>query len=297
MKWIKRILVVLVVLVVLAVVVASFFLGSVIKTSVNTLGPELMGVDVKLDSASVSPLRGKASLKGLVIGNPEGFKTPSAFELGEIYVDLDLKSLASDRIIIRKILIDAPEITFEGSLKGSNISKLMEQIGSASKEEPEEEPAEKPAEKESAEGGKKLQIDEFSLEGAQLNVSMGLMLGKSIPVNMPPIHLEGIGKEKDGASVAQVTREVFAAVTGAILDAVKSSGALLGKGAEKAGELAGQGAEKAGELAGKSAEEAVELVGKGADVAGEAVGKVGDTVGEGAKKLKEGLGGLLKRSE
>jgi len=57
----------------------------------------------------------------MVVGNPEGFKTESVFQLNQIRVILDPKSLLTNRIHIREILIDAPEITYEVGLSGSNI--------------------------------------------------------------------------------------------------------------------------------------------------------------------------------
>ncbi len=59
-------------------------LGTGIKTVVETLGPEMTQAQVTLSSAKISLLSGDGRLKGLVIGNPEGFDTENAFALGEI---------------------------------------------------------------------------------------------------------------------------------------------------------------------------------------------------------------------
>ena len=59
-------------------------LGTGIKTVVETLGPEMTQAQVTLSSAKISLLSGDGRLKGLVIGNPEGFDTENAFSLGEI---------------------------------------------------------------------------------------------------------------------------------------------------------------------------------------------------------------------
>ncbi|MEM7394629.1 MAG: hypothetical protein AAF492_20020, partial [Verrucomicrobiota bacterium] len=126
MKHIKRLLVVVVVLGVAILFIVAFKLGGVVKAAAEGMGPKVLGVPVTLEKAKVSPLTGKAHLGGLDIGNPEGFNTESLFKLSDVAVDMQVGSIAKDKVIINSIEINAPEITFEGSLKGSNIKKLLE---------------------------------------------------------------------------------------------------------------------------------------------------------------------------
>lgn len=301
MKWLKRIILVVVLLLVVVLVTAMFFLGSVVKNAAETFGPEVLGVDVKLASAKVFPLRGKVRLKGLLIGNPEGFKTPSMFEMGELAVDIDVKSVFTDRVIIDRILIDAPKITFEGSLKGSNISRLLEGLDSGEEEPPAEEEAVEAEEQPASEGGgKKVQINEFVLQDAQVNLSMSLMGGKSIPIPMPTLRKEGIGAEDGGASVQDITKEVFSLISQGVLEAVKSSGALLGKGAEAVGDLAGEGLDAAAKAAEEAMGAASEMVGEGvgaaSEMVGEGVGAASDIAGEGVEKAGEAVGAVAGKS-
>jgi hypothetical protein len=44
--------------------------------------------EVRLNEAEVSATSGQGALLGLTIGNPKGFKTDSAFRLGEISLTL-----------------------------------------------------------------------------------------------------------------------------------------------------------------------------------------------------------------
>jgi hypothetical protein len=77
-KLLVRIAIGLVVLIVLVALGIHFFLDSAVKKGVETLGPKMTKVDVKLDSVSISLLSGSGKIKGLVVGNPEGYKTPHA---------------------------------------------------------------------------------------------------------------------------------------------------------------------------------------------------------------------------
>ena len=93
-KIIVRLLIALVVVVILAVLGVGLFLDKAIKAGVETIGPKVTKVDIKLDSVSLSLLSGGGTIKGLVVGNPTGFKTPSAINVGEASLALDAQVVA-----------------------------------------------------------------------------------------------------------------------------------------------------------------------------------------------------------
>src|SRR5512140_2754098 len=124
-KLVIRLLIALIVLIVLAVLAVSLFLDGAIRRGVETAGPMLTKVDVKLSGVSLSLFSGSGKLKGLVVGNPQGFKTPSAIQVGSASLAVQPGSIFSDKVVIRSINVQAPEITFETDLKGNNISKIM----------------------------------------------------------------------------------------------------------------------------------------------------------------------------
>src|SRR5690349_11115539 len=100
-KIIFRLLIALFVLFILALLAVRLFLDAAIKRGVETVGPMVTKVDVKLDSASLSLLSGSGKIKGLVVGNPAGFKTPSAISVGTASLALEPRSLLSDKIVIK----------------------------------------------------------------------------------------------------------------------------------------------------------------------------------------------------
>ncbi len=245
------------------IVVLMLSLGQIIKTGVNTAGPKLAGVPVHLDKAVVNPFTGLVQIKGLIIGNPEGFNTPSAMELNDFKLKIKMSSLFSKAIVIEQILIDAPQITFEKSLKSSNLSTLQANLAPKETAAPKTEaaPAEKPAEKKAA---KKVIIEDFQLNGAKVNVSITALGGKKMTLPLPSIHLKDIGKESQGASPAEVVSEVFGSITKAVTEAASSIGDAAGKALKDASGAATDAAKGATDAA------------KGA-----------------ADSIKKGLGGLL----
>src|SRR3569833_709402 len=74
-KILVRLCVALIVLLVLVALGIHFFLDSAVKQGVETIGTKMAKVDVKLDGVHLSILSGSGKIKGLVIGNPEPYKT------------------------------------------------------------------------------------------------------------------------------------------------------------------------------------------------------------------------------
>jgi hypothetical protein len=225
MKKVIRILVVLLVVLILAVVAGGFFLGSVVKKGVETVGPKVAKVEIKLDSASLSPLSGHGALKGLFVGNPAGFDSPFAIKAGEISVAMQSKSVLSDKIVVNSVRIIAPEITIHGA-KGDNLQKILENLGASTGGSTTNKTA-KPEQ-----GGKKLQVDDFIIKDAKLRVVLPVV-GSTPAVPMPEIHLTDLGKGADGITPAELTGKVLNAIlTDAIAVAPQAIKAAtdLGKG-------------------------------------------------------------------
>src|ERR1043165_4905320 len=114
-----RVLIAIVVVGILGILAMSLFLDGAVKRGVETVGSMLTKVEVKLDSVNLSLLSGSGKLKGLVLGNPEGFKTPSAIQVGTARVELQPGSVFANKVVIKSILVQAPQITFETDLKGN----------------------------------------------------------------------------------------------------------------------------------------------------------------------------------
>lgn len=221
---IKKLLIVFLVLIVVGVAAVAYFFSSLVNdgivTGVNEYGPRFTQTAVTLDSADISVLGGSGTLSGFFIGNPKGFTGDKAFYLGEVSVDLDVKSLMSDQILIHKIHIKSPEINFEQTLSGNNLKTIQKNIQKVSQatQAAQADPAET-TETES-EGGKKVIIEQFIVEGGVVDVTL---LGQSLSVPIPRMELNNIGKEEGGITTVEAatlfTTELINNVIAAVGDA------------------------------------------------------------------------------
>lgn len=240
-----KIIVGLAVVAVIALVALVLSLNSIVKGGVVAFGPEVIKAPIQLDGVSISALSGGGEIKGLVIGNPEGFKTPNAVKLGTASLQVKPMSLLGDKIVVQSIKADGAEITFEGSLGSSNLGKIQENVdayvaallGPADKEAK--------TEKKCA-PGKKLQVDEIIISNAKINLSMTILGGKSATVPLPDIKLTNLGQGADGITPAEVIKVVVAEVmtktTTAVTGFLSGAGKALMDGAKNVGGAAADAA-------------------------------------------------------
>ncbi len=227
----KKVLIIIPIIVIGIFIAIYFSLNSIIKSGVETIGSKAMGAEVKLNDVNISLLSGKGQLKGLFIGNPEGFKSESAFMLNEVRLALDVKSVFSDRIIIKEVYIDAPDITYEKGSGGDNIKAIMKNIESFAGGE--EQAAQKEEVKQPEEAGKKIQINSLVVKDGKINMSVTAMQGKKLALSLPDIEMKDIGRDKEGTSISKALQQVFAMVNKNIITAVAGSVVDIGKGAEE----------------------------------------------------------------
>ncbi len=226
----------LAVLAVAAVFVAAAFLDKIVKTGVETVGPKIVKVSIKLDEVHIGLLTGAASVKGLVIGNPDGYKTPNAISVGTTSIAVDPLTILSDKIVVHSIAVQSPEITFEGGLGGNNLSTIMDNVNSGGKGGATASAGAAPAKP-----PKKIEVDDFLITGAKVHVSLTGLGGKEMMLPLPDIHLTDLGKGPDGIDATDLTRRVLGAITAATLKAVASDATDVGKSVQN---LGGAGVDK-----------------------------------------------------
>lgn len=203
-----------------------FSMDSLITMAVEKYGSAALEAEVTLDKTEISLKSGKGTLSGLKVGNPKGFETESAFQLGEISVTLDAKTITKDTVVIKEIIISAPQVTYELGAKGSNLDALQKNAtkgsGGDSGSGGDDQPASGSKEK-----GKKFIIESLVIRDGKVNVSTVGLQGKKMIVDLPAVRMADIGKSEGGATPGQVVKKLIDAFNTAAGGAVKGLG--LGK--------------------------------------------------------------------
>lgn len=185
-----------------------------IKRAIERFGPELTGVSVRVASVKLEPLDGRGAIKGLEIGNPSGYKAPHALELGEVRLAVEPASLASDVVHVSEISLEAPAITYERGPGGDNLTAIQKHIESYLPK-----PSESRGNGKARKAAKERRFIVDRLEVRKARVSYG----GAINVDAPDLVLRDLGKKTGGATAAQISEEVWTALTRQAIAAAPAS--------------------------------------------------------------------------
>jgi hypothetical protein len=218
---------------VLALVIASFFLGSIITRGVNSFGPKLTNTRLTLSNADISPFSGSGTLRGFVIGNPSGWSDADLASLGRVHVSVVPSSIRGDHIIVNEIDVDAPVFNYETKLASSNVNDLLASIEKAG--------GGSSAPRAVAKNGQpvKIEVRHFRVHEGVVRLGAGKA---ALRIPLPPIDLSDIGTRENGVTPGQLAVVVMRSVTSGIVRATTQA-ALKAGGA--AGATAAEGAKKA----------------------------------------------------
>lgn len=220
--------------VVIAALSLHLWLGAVISTSINEIGPAITGTSTTVKKVDISLLKGTVTVHELVIGNPKGFQAPHAFSVSLIRIGVDWWSLLSDPIVITDITIADPDVIYEGVLSKSNHGVLLENIKSNTSSASTADPAHE-ATPPNQEKGRNIRVNHFALTGGRMRLQIG---NQSLTAPLPGIELRDIGKESGGVTATEAVGTIASAIGGAIshtaTEVFKTNQGLISEGVSKA---------------------------------------------------------------
>ncbi len=222
-------------------------LGPILKAAIEKYGSEATQAKVTVDSVKLSLSDGQGSISGLVVGNPQGFSGPKAIDLGSISLAVDTGSVTQNPVVIKQIIIAAPQVMYERSGSGGNLEKIKDNVtqyanadrakssGGPQPSNQPSSPAGSPSTPSTAEkkAERKVIIEDLQVRDGKVSISATQLPGKTFSANLPAIHLRDIGKSKGGATPAEVAEQVLGAITNeaskvAVADLQKQLGNLGG---------------------------------------------------------------------
>lgn len=264
----KKILIGVGVLVVIVAVGVYFLLGSldsIVKAAVEQIGSDLTQTKVVLSDVKIEETSGKGVFRGFRVTNPQGFSDADAFKFDEVSVTIDTGSIFSDPVIIKEIVVVAPEVVYEFGEAGSNLDRLNKNVQSQAGAGGGGGDAE----------GPKFVIESLVLRDGKVAVQAPL-LEEKISLPLPTIHLTNIGKEGRGATPGDIAEQTMQAILASASSAVSKANIDIDALTKSAGEAA------------KGAQEMIEKTG------GSAAEEAGGAVEDAGKAVKGILEGITK---
>ena len=191
-------------------------LGSILKAAIEKYGSEATQAQVKVDSVTLSASSGQGTIKGLVIGNPSGFNTPYALNLGSVSLTLDVGTVTQNPVVVKEVVISAPKVMYERGASSGNLEKIQENVQKYAASFGSGQAPSAGASKPAAGGDKaerKVVIEQLYVRDGEVAISATQLQGRSLSAGLPTIHLQNIGKDKGGATPAEVAQRVVGAIT------------------------------------------------------------------------------------
>ncbi len=171
-------------------------LDTIVQSTVEDVGSELLGVPVTVASVDIELKTGSGRISGLTIANPPGFSDKNAFQMDTITLGIKLRSLKKQPLVINELSIIRPVVRLEVNAdSSSNLNILLDNIHKNSAKV-DTKAAEKQNDPEITPAGEPRRIAFGKLVISGVTVHADIAGQKPQTVVIPNISRENLGKEK-----------------------------------------------------------------------------------------------------
>lgn len=194
----------IVILFCVAIITVYLSIGSVITTSVESYGSAITQTNVKLRETEFSPTTGEAELLDLSVASPAPYTAQPAFLSPRIKMQIDPQTVNNDTIVIKRVEIEAPEITYEITNSGDNLRAIRTRIKEAITKE-----SSGPFPTDRLGPMKKFIVNDLYITNAVVIVQAEDLIGKKATALLETLHLEDLGQEEDGLFPAALIEKIY----------------------------------------------------------------------------------------
>jgi len=285
MKKLVRLLLAFVALVVVLAVAAILLVDSLTRQAIERGGTHALGVETRLEEASIGLFSGAFSLAGLSVANPAGFAEPSFFALRSAELELPLTHLTEQRIEIPSLVLTGITLDLERNRNGTNYAAILANLERFQSGAP---PTAESEGDVGQDGGKVFHLGELLLRDIRATVQLVPEAGDltRLELAIPEVRVQGLASDLTLPELcALVVRTVVEA-------AVRQGGDTLPR--ELLEDLRGRVADLEASARAQLDAQVGELEQTLADELAEGAKKLGPEAEAAAKQASEALGGQLE---
>lgn len=181
-------------------------LDAIVKRAIGHYGSQMTRAHVSVESVRLHTTDGSGLIRGLVIGNPAGFRSAHALKVAVIELQVDIRTLADPVVVVKRIVIDAPDVIYEKGERGTNFEAIQRNIGQALAS------GAASGASSTASPGRRLIVDELVIRHARAHATSAALMGQSVSATLPDIVLHRLGRDEGGLTPAQLGERVTGAL-------------------------------------------------------------------------------------
>ena len=182
-------------------------LDAIVLRAITRYGSQMTGAKVSVDAVQLRSTDGIGVVRGLVVGNPPGFHTPHALKVGVIEVEVAVRTLTDPVIVVKRIVIDAPDLNYEKGDTLTNFDAIQQNIARSLASGS---PGEKGV---TGTPPRKLIVEELLIRGAHARATAPALLGKTVSAALPDVRLRQLGRSEGGLTPGQLGQVVARAIS------------------------------------------------------------------------------------
>ncbi len=209
----KKLLIGVAVIALVVVAAVVWLLGSlnqIVEDQIEVIGSELTGVPVRVGGVGIDIKKGSGQIRGLRIGNPEGYAAANAFDMSLLRLDIDLKSLGKQPLVLDELVIDSPVVNAEINERGgSNLKEILDNVSKNTQQ------ADAKAKTEESGEPMRIAIRRLLIQGVSFTESNPFEEGEPRSGTLPTIEKTNVGGGK-GATPGEIGKLIIAAMGGQV---------------------------------------------------------------------------------
>lgn len=199
---------------------ASGSLNIYIKEQIEQQGSAYTEQTVSVTQVDMKLTQGAGSISGITLSNPDIYQQKNAFSLENVTLDINIKSLTEEPIVIDEIIIKNPqafvEITSDGK---SNFNDILDALD-RNLPKTEESASQQPKQEQSPRDEPKVRVEKIIVSGVALTLDLSQLGNKAHQLTLPEINLTNVGGEQ-GLPASQLGGEIIKQVLKQISRAAK----------------------------------------------------------------------------
>lgn len=180
----------------------------IVAGAIEQGGEYALGVEIDVGFVSIRSIAGQFGLGGLIVSNPGGFETPHFLRLEAGELELRLRSLTDDPIVIPRLELRGVHLNLEQRQGRTNYGVILDHMDGAASS------GDNVAEQEAT----NVVLEEVVIRDVAARVQLLPVAGKlsAIDIEVPDIRLQNVGSGGEGVP------QILAVLTRAVLKSVVS---------------------------------------------------------------------------